>query len=271
LDHGIELPEERVLKGKNKQGQINLKAFYSGANVIIQISDDGAGMDYEKIRQKAISKKIITPDAVLNQKELLELVFLPGFTTATNITDVSGRGVGMDIVKKKISDIRGEVELESKVNVGTTITIKLPLTLSIIDGLLVKIVDVNYIIPLSLVQKVYAIEHKEISNLFNNIIELDGVQIPFFYLRTEFELPVNEELIEEIVIVKYEDKQVGFVVDSVIGEYQAVLKPLGKHYKKQPIVSSATILGDGTVALVMDSNKAIRSFSHQSKIKEETL
>ena len=176
----------------------------------------------------------------------------------------------MDVVKKKITDIRGEVEIESKINAGTTITLKLPLTLSIIDGLLVKISGINYIIPLSLVQKIHALNHKEITEIFNNILELDGVQIPFFYLRNEFGLPVNEETKEEIVIVKYDEKLVGLVVDSVVGEYQAVLKPLGKHYKNQHIVSSATILGDGTIALVMDSNKAIRYFSNQAKLKEET-
>ncbi|HEX2936268.1 MAG TPA: chemotaxis protein CheA, partial [Bacteroidales bacterium] len=259
LDHGIELPDERADKGKPRQGKILLKAFYSGANVIIQIFDDGAGIDPAFIRSKAIQKGLISADAPLSRKEILDLVFVAGFSTAANITDVSGRGVGMDVVKRKIADIRGEVEIESEINVGTTLTIKLPLTLSIIDGLLVKIEEIFYVIPLSVIDKIYALEHAKLAKTFNNTVILDGEQIPFFYLRNEFELPEFSEAIhEQIIVIRYEDKRVGLVVDTVIGEYQAVLKPLGKHYKKQEIISGATILGDGTIALVMDTNKAIK-------------
>jgi len=268
LDHGIEDPVTRVKRGKPRQGTILLKAFYSGANVHIQISDDGAGIDTEKIRQKAISKGLISPDAVLSQKELLELIFVPGFSTASNVTEVSGRGVGMDVVRRKIADIRGEVEVESKLGVGTTTTIKLPLTLSIIDGLLVKIYDTFYIIPLSSVDKIYAAEHNKVVGTFNQLIVLDGQQIPFFYLRHEFELEDNNAPLEQVIVVRYEDKRIGLVVDSVIGEYQAVLKPLGKYYKNQEIISGATILGDGTIALVIDTNKAIKYFARKYKVEE---
>ncbi len=271
LDHGIEDPATRVKKGKPRQGTILLKAFYSGANVHIQISDDGAGIDTEKIRQKAISKGIITPDANLSHKELLELIFLPGFSTATNVTEVSGRGVGMDVVRRKIADIRGEVEIESKLGIGTTTTIKLPLTLSIIDGLLVKIHDTYYIIPLSSVDKIYATEHNKVANTFNQLIILDGVQLPFFYLRKEFDLEEYNAPMEQIIVVRYEDKRIGLVVDSVVGEYQAVLKPLGKYYKNQEIISGATILGDGTIALVIDTNKAIKYFAQKYHHKVEEV
>ena len=263
LDHGIEDPITRMKLGKPRHGTILLKAFYSGANVHIQISDDGAGIDQEKIRQKAISKGLITTDATPSHKELMDLLFLPGFSTATNITDVSGRGVGMDVVRRKIADIRGEVEIESKVNQGTTITIKLPLTLSIIDGLLVKIKDTFYVLPLTSVDKIYAADHSKLVNTFNNLIVLDGQQIPFFYLRGEFDIEENKGKNEQIVVVRYEDKRIGLAVDTVIGEYQAVLKPLGKYYKNQEIISGATILGDGTIALVIDTNKAIKYFSLQ--------
>ena len=263
LDHGIEDPVTRAKLGKPRNGTILLKAFYSGANVHIQISDDGAGIDHEKIRQKAISKGIIAADASLSYKEIMDLLFLPGFSTATNVTDVSGRGVGMDVVRRKIADIRGEVEIESKVTQGTTITIKLPLTLSIIDGLLVKIQDTFYVLPLTSVDKIYAAEHKKLVGTFNNLIVLDGQQIPFFYLRGEFGIEENNVGYEQIVVVRYEDKRIGLAVDSVVGEYQAVLKPLGKHYKNQEIISGATILGDGTIALVIDTNKAIKYFSMQ--------
>lgn len=261
LDHGIEDSNERVKKGKPKQGKISLKAFYSGANVLIQVTDDGAGIDPEKIREKAIAKGIITPDRKLTNKEILDLVFLPGFTTAKKVTDVSGRGVGMDVVKRKIADIRGEVEIDSEVNVGTTITIKLPLTLSIIDGLLVKVEEVFYIIPLSAVDKIYAVETKKIHGTFNNVVVLDGRQVNFFDIRREFGLPASTQEHQQVIVVNYEDNRIGLVVAYVVGEYQAVLKPLGKHYKKQEIISGATILGDGTVALVMDTNKIIKLFA----------
>jgi two-component system, chemotaxis family, sensor kinase CheA len=271
LDHGIETPEIRKEKGKPEQGKILLKAFYSGANVIIQVFDDGAGIDPNFIRNKAIQKSLISPDVQMSKKEILDLVFIPGFSTAANITDVSGRGVGMDVVKRKIADIRGEVEIESDINVGTTLTIKLPLTLSIIDGLLVKIDEVYYVIPLSVIDKIYAIEHAKILKAFNNTVVLDGEQIPFFYLRNEFELPEYLDSIhEQVIVIRYEDKRVGIIVDTVIGEYQAVLKPLGKHYKKQEIISGATILGDGTIALVMDTNKAIKQFAYKTLTMEES-
>jgi two-component system, chemotaxis family, sensor kinase CheA len=269
LDHGIELPDIRMKNGKPRVGKILLKAFYSGANVIIQIFDDGAGIDTNFIRSKAINKGLISIEAQLSKREILDLVFIPGFSTASKVTDVSGRGVGMDVVKRKIADIRGEVDLESEVGIGTTLTIKLPLTLSIIDGLLVKIEEAFYIIPLSVIDKIYAVEHKRLMKSFNNLVILDGEQIPFFHLRNEFSLVESSSEYEEVIVVRYEDKRVGIAVDSVIGEYQAVLKPLGKHYKRQEIISGATILGDGTIALVLDTNKAIKQFANQTLIKEE--
>ncbi|HON71125.1 MAG TPA: chemotaxis protein CheA [Tenuifilum sp.] len=261
MDHGIEDARVRIANGKPAKGKIHLKAFYSGASVIIQVSDDGAGIDPEIIHAKAISKGLVPSDKKMSKKEILDLIFLPGFSTAKKVTDVSGRGVGMDVVKKKISDIRGEVEVESEVGKGTTITIKLPLTLSIIDGLLVSIDSSPFVIPLSSIDKIYAVDKESIYSSFNNLVTLDGTQIPFFSLRKEFNLqPSNEEL-EQVVVVNFEDNRVGLVVDYVIGEYQAVLKPLGKHYKSHDIFSGATILGDGTVALVMDTNKIIKMFA----------
>ncbi|NLH55594.1 MAG: chemotaxis protein CheA, partial [Rikenellaceae bacterium] len=257
LDHGIEDKELRLKRGKPAQGKVSLKAFYSGANVMIQISDDGAGIDPDMINEKAIAKGIISAERKLTKREILDLVFLPGFSTARSVTDLSGRGVGMDVVKRKISDIRGEVEIDSELGYGTTITIKLPLTLSIIDGLLVKVSDTFFIIPLLMVDKIYAIEHEKIVNTFNNVVVLDGQQVPFFYVRREFDIPDSAEKLEQVIVVNFEEKRVGLIVDQVIGEYQAVLKPLGKYYKKQDMISGATILGDGTVALVMDTNKII--------------
>ena len=269
IDHGIESPEERIKKGKSEEGTILFKAFYSGANVHIQISDDGAGIDPEFIKNKAISKGLIQADKSMSKTEILNLIFIPGFSTARTVTDVSGRGVGMDVVKKKINGIRGDVEVDSEIDQGTTITIKLPLTLSIIDGLLVEIDNTSYVIPLAVVEKIYAVEHAVLEKSFNNIVVFDGVQFPFFNLRKEFKLSPFAGVEEQMIIIKYNDKKLGLTVDQVVGEYQAVLKPLGRHYKNQEIISGATILGDGTIALVIDTNKAIKYFTEQTILIEE--
>ncbi|MFW5886173.1 MAG: chemotaxis protein CheA [Bacteroidota bacterium] len=270
IDHGIEKPGVREKLNKPEQGKIILKAFYSGANVHIQIIDDGAGLDPEKIKNRAIKKGLITEEMELSHKDLFNFIFIPGFSTAENVTDVSGRGVGMDVVKRKIAEIRGEVEVDSIKNEGTTLTIKLPLTLSVIDGLLVKIADDYYIIPLAAVHKIYAVKHESLVNNYNNLMVLDGDKIPYFYLKEEFEFVDEFKKMEEVVVIRHDDQKVALIVDSVIGEHQAVLKPLGKYYKNQDIISGASILGDGTVALVMDTNKAINFFiKHSLKNKEK--
>lgn len=264
IDHGIENKEERKKLGKPIEGTVKLKAYYSGSHIIIKIEDDGKGIDPKIIKQKAIDKGYISSDAELSDKEILDLVFIPGFSTASNITNISGRGVGMDVVKRKIADIRGEVELNSKVNVGTVITIKLPLTLSIIDGMLVRIESTDFLMPLSVVDTIYAVKHEKITKAFNNVIALEGVQIPYYYLREEFNMAGEAPEMEEVIVVKFEEKRIGLVVDNVVGEYQAVLKPLGKMYREQEMFSGATILGDGSVALVLDTHKIINEFSTQT-------
>ncbi len=269
IDHGIESADERLKKGKPKQGKIILKAFYSGTNVYIQIKDDGKGLDAEKIREKAVNRGFISPDTNLSYKELLNLVFLPGFSTASKVTEVSGRGVGLDVVVKKISDIRGEVEIESQLGIGTTITIKLPLTMSIIDGLLVKIDKTFFVLPLSAVDKCFEVKTTEISRNFNNRIPLDGNLVPFINLRDEFEIYEGCPDIQQVIRINHDEFKVALSVDIVIGEYQAVLKPLGQMFKDLEIVSGATILGDGTIALILDSGKIINTFDRETLMKRE--
>ncbi|UCH14428.1 MAG: chemotaxis protein CheA [Bacteroidales bacterium] len=268
VDHGIEMSEKRKQLNKPEKGKILFKAYYSGANVHIQIQDDGAGMDAEKIKQKAIDKKIINPKTILSKKEILELAFIPGLSTSRNVTGVSGRGVGMDVVNRKISEIRGTIEIDSDVNVGTTISIKLPLTLSIVDGLLVNVDMEKYLIPLTSIQKIYAIHHKQLENNLHKLVELDEKLMPFFYMREEFGIPGNGLNEEHAVVINYEGKKVALIVDNIIGEYQAVLKSLGKQYKDQEMVCGATILGDGTVALVMDTNNMVNSFVDNNAFAE---
>ncbi len=270
LDHGIEEKSIRLIKSKPARGKIRLKAFYEGANVIIQIKDDGKGIDTEVIRQKAIEKGIIDSSKILGKRDIFNLIFHPGFSTASEVTDVSGRGVGMDVVRKNINDIRGEVEIESVIDKGTTITLKLPLTLSIIDGLLVKISDTIFVIPLSSIHKIYAINQDVIKNNYYNLIILDDAQLPYFYLKEEFKMHENNgNKMLHAIVVFYEDKLIALIADSVIGEYQAVVKPLGKIYNFQEIISGATILGDGNLALVMDTNKIVKKFSNHINNKKQ--
>jgi two-component system chemotaxis sensor kinase CheA len=223
-------------------------------------------MDPKKIKKKAIEKGLIPSDAQLSDKEAIDLIFMPGFSTSETVTNISGRGVGMDVVKRKVSDIRGTVQVSSSLGEGTTITIKLPLTLSIIDGMLVRIADVDYIIPLSVIDTIFAVEHEKIVASFQNVINIEGSQYPFYYLRDEFGLTDSAPAKEEIIMVKYEDRKIGIVVDNITGEYQAVLKPLGKLYRNQDIFSGASILGDGTVALVLDTHKVINQFTKYNEI-----
>ncbi|MDP4266491.1 MAG: chemotaxis protein CheA [Bacteroidota bacterium] len=268
IDHGIENREERISKGKKPTGTIKLKSYYSGADVHIQIIDDGKGMDPEKIREKGIQKKLIKKEDELSKKEILELIFQPGFSTAEVITDVSGRGVGMDVVRRKINEVNGVVEVESEINEGTTITIKLPLSLSIIDALLVKIDETPFLIPLSFVDKCDEATSDQIINSVNNRIMIDGELIPLIYLRREFEIDKNCPDMHRLIIIKYNDIRIALVVDSIVGEHQAVLKPLGDVECNEEIITSACILGDGSVALVMDTNKLVEYYR---KKKEELV
>ncbi|MCF8364157.1 MAG: chemotaxis protein CheA [Bacteroidales bacterium] len=271
LDHGIESPELRKQIGKPEEGTILFRAYYSGSNIHIEVKDDGAGIDKNRILKKAIQNKLINEDDKLSEAQILNLIFAPGFSTAVQVSDVSGRGVGMDVVNKKISEIRGEVVIRSELGKGTSITIILPLTLSIIDGMQVMIGKTCYIIPTSAVHKIYSIKHIQIQKAFDNVIVIDGRQIPYIYLREQFNDHQAIPEKQEVLVVKYENREVGLIIDKVIGEFQTVLKPLGQHYKNQEFVSGGTILGDGSVALVLDTNKIISRFSKENKSKEENI
>ncbi|WP_439182006.1 chemotaxis protein CheA [Carboxylicivirga taeanensis] len=259
VDHGIELPDERIQSGKSPKGTILFKAFYSGASVIVKVMDDGKGIDPEFIRKKAIAKGLIDSSTELTRKEIFELVFLSGFSTKEQVTDVSGRGVGMDVVKKKIGEIRGEVSLDSEMGQGTTLTLELPMTLSIIDGLLVNVFKNQYVIPIANIEKIYAIDSVSFGKTFNHVVNIEDDQYPFIDLREAFETELENKGTEQLILVKYEDRRVGLLVDQVIGEYQTVVKPLGRFLKKQENISGASILGDGTIALVIDTNRLIHN------------
>ena len=268
LDHGLELPENREALDKPRKGTVKLKAFYSGVFVYVQIIDDGKGIDVDVIREKAISKGFMKPDDVLSEKEIFDFIFYPGFSTAAVVTDISGRGVGMDVVKRNISELKGSIIVDSKVNIGTTLTIKLPLSLSIIDGLLVEVANVFYIIPLSVVDKCYEVENKEMIGNFNQLLVLDNQQIPFINIHKEFGYDeISDDESSQIIVVSDSDRRVGISVDCIIGEYQAVVKPIGKYYRNQDFISGATILGDGSIALVMDTHKIIDLYTEHAKVE----
>jgi two-component system chemotaxis sensor kinase CheA len=258
VDHGIEMPEERIKQGKSPKGTIIFRAYYSGASVIIKIQDDGRGIDTDFIRQKAIEKGLIDKNLELSKKEILDLVFLSGFTTRSEVSDISGRGVGMDVVKRKINNIRGEVSIESEVGQGTIITLELPLTLSIIDGLLIEVSEKQYVIPISNIEKIFSVNDIELSKSFNKIAIIDNEQYAFIDLREVFEENILEHSDSQLILVKYEDKKVGLIVDNVIGEYQTVVKSLGRFLKNQQNISGASIMGDGSIALVVDTNRLIQ-------------
>ncbi|MCL4490598.1 MAG: chemotaxis protein CheA [Nitrospirae bacterium] len=260
IDHGIEMPGEREAAGKPKQGTVHLSAVHSGTSVLIRIKDDGKGLDAETIRAKAAERGLIASDAELSDRELFELILLPGFSTAKNITNVSGRGVGMDVVKQALGALRGHIEIASTKGEGTTITLRLPLTLAIIEGLLVKIADDCFVFPLSVVEECVELTRKDVTDSHGrNLANVRGQIIPYIRLRERFAIGGDLPEIEQIVIIGSDGCRTGFVVDNVIGEHQTVIKSLGRFYRDTEGLSGATILGDGTVALILDINKLVRN------------
>jgi len=260
ISHGIEQPEAREAAGKPRKGAIHLSALHSGAHVLIQVRDDGAGLDRDAIRTKAVEKGFLQPDATPTDRELFSLIFAPGFSTAKTVTDVSGRGVGLDVVKKTIDALRGSITLTSQRGMGTTITLRLPLTLAIIDGLLVTIDKQYYVMPLSFVHEcVELTAGDKKGNHGRHIASVRGEIVPYIHLREQFRIEGDPPAIEQIVITETDGKRVGFVVDIVIGGHQTVIKNLGTYYQYVEGISGATILGDGTVALILDVPKLVRA------------
>ena len=257
IDHGIESVERRRELKKSDRGIIKLTAFYSGTNVFIQVQDDGAGMNPEYLRKKAIEKGFLLPTQAVTTRQLYDLVFLPGFSTAQTITGISGRGVGMDVVKQNIIKLRGEIDMDSEVNLGTITTIKLPLTLSIIDSLLVSIGEHLLLIPLYLIDSCLQTPINKIDNE-RNLFVYNNEPLPVINLRLLFEIGDKQPENTTLILVKAKNIRVCLTADKVIGEHQAVLKSLGRYFAEQEYISGASILGDGRIALVLDTNKLIR-------------
>jgi two-component system chemotaxis sensor kinase CheA len=253
IDHGIEPPETRRAAGKPAKGRITLSAEHSGANVLIAVTDDGMGLDREKIRAKAIERGLLAPHTELSDREIFNLIFLAGFSTAEQVSSVSGRGVGMDVVRQAIESLRGSVEVSSEPGRGTRFVLKLPLTLAIIEGLLVDIGSERFILPLAEVEECIALTRAEAAATHGrNMVNVRGEIVPYVPLREAFTLAGERPEIEQIVIARLDAGRVGFVVDRVVGEHQTVIKNLGRFYQGVTGISGATILGDGHVALILD-------------------
>jgi two-component system chemotaxis sensor kinase CheA len=222
--------------------------------VIIQIHDDGRGIDIEKIRDRAILKGIITPDQAITDQELLQLIMEPGFTTSENVSMVSGRGVGMDVVRKELNAIGGSLVIETEKDLGTSITLKLPTTLSILDALMLKVDASHVLIPLLEVEYCYKESRNNLYLKNNNYLPYKNTMVPFISLRQKFNFPGFDQQDEMVIILNKFDKRYAIVVDDIIGEQQAVIKPLGELFIRQPYFSGSSIMVDGNLALVLDTN-----------------
>jgi len=266
IDHGVELPEAREAAGKPRHGTVHLAAVHSGDSVLITIADDGAGLDKEAIRAKAVERGIISAGAELSDKELFALIFAPGFSTAKKLSSVSGRGVGMDVVKRAIEALRGSIEITSVHGQGTRITVRIPLTLAIIESLLVKIGEDSFMLPLSLVDECIELTREDVARSHGrNLAHVRGRLVPYIPLRERFSIAGGSPDIEQVVITEVDGQRVGFVVDHVIGEHQTVIKSLGRAYKNVQGVSGATILGDGSVALILDIPQLVKSVEQEAE------
>lgn len=258
-DHGLESTLDRIKLGKPKVGTIRLDAYQDGNNVTIEVSDDGKGVDAEKVKASAVKKGTITEDQAekMSDKEAIDLLFRPAFSTAEKVSDLSGRGVGLDVVKSKIEGLGGDVEVSTVLGEGTTFTVRLPLTLAIIQALMVDIREEKYAIPLSSIVTVEDVPSSEVKMVQNKeVINLRGNVIPLIRLSEELDFEPLEEEPESlvVVIVKKGDKTAGLVIDNLIGQQEIVIKPLGKYIYIHKMFSGATILGDGEVALILDTN-----------------
>jgi two-component system chemotaxis sensor kinase CheA len=270
MDHGIEPPAVRAERGKCLTATIHLSARHSGASVLIAVSDDGGGINAEAVRNRAIERGLVAAGAELTEAETFALLFQPGFSTAKQVTDVSGRGVGMDVVRQRVDSLRGSIEVASNPGAGTSVTLRLPLTLAIIDGILVSIGDASFVLPLANILECIELTSADIERANGkHIADVRGEIVPYIRLREHFNIRTPRPEIEQIMIVATEGGRYGFVVDRVLGNCQTVIKNLGRFYRHVKVVSGATILGDGRVALILDPERvaqdAVRAITHGSR------
>lgn len=270
LDHGIEKPDVRVKQGKPETATVQLNAFHDSGSIVIEIKDDGNGMDPNKLVAKALENGIITENHNLSNSDIYRLIFEPGFSMAKEVSNISGRGVGMDVVRRNIDALRGQIDIESELGVGSTFSIRLPLTLAIIDGFQVHVGDSAYVIPLDLIDE--CIELDDAIKDQGEYINLRGQVMPFIRLNEIFDCKprqLNSKTRDNIVVVQFAGQKTGLVVDELLGEYQTVIKPLGKIFENLKGISGATILGSGEVAMIVDVPALIQHASQKNRIEPE--
>lgn len=259
IDHGIESPAERVRAGKPARGTIRLTAVHTGSNVVLTVGDDGRGLDADAIRTKAIEKHLVSADGLLSAREIHQLILLPGFSTARQVTSVSGRGVGMDVVKRELELLRGTLQIASEPGAGTTISATLPLTLAIIEGLLVDVAGDRFIVPMAAVHETVELSRTDRTrHNGRHAIAIRGELIPYLRLREAFGGDDRGPDVEKLVIIHHGADRLGLVVDRVLGSHQTVIQSLGRFYRDIGILSGATIMGDGRVALILDLGGLLR-------------
>jgi two-component system chemotaxis sensor kinase CheA len=259
MDHGIETPEARRAAGKPPRGRIHISARHSGAQVLIRVSDDGRGLDAQAVRRRAVEQRLMDAAAQPSEGELYSLILSAGFSTAREITGVSGRGVGMDVVRRSVEALRGSLEMASKPGAGLTVTLRLPLTLAIIDGLLIRVADAYFVLPLASSLECVELTGQDIERAHgHHIAMVRGETVPYIRLREYFRVSSAPPQREQIMVVETESGNYGFVVDEVLGNHQTVIKSLGRMYREIPTVSGATILGNGTVALILDPERLVQ-------------
>ena len=259
MDHGIETPEVRVAAGKRGTARIHLSARHSGASVLIGVSDDGRGIDTDAVRARAIDRGLVSADAPLTEEEIYRLIFQPGFSTARAVTDISGRGVGMDVVRQRVESLRGSIDVVSRQGAGTTVTLRLPLTLAIIDGLLVSVGDALFVLPLAATLECIELTREEAERANGKqVANVRGEIIPYIQLRKYFGLGTSAPEREQIMVVESDAGRCGLVVDQVLGDCQTVIRSLGRLYRHVQVISGATILGNGSVALILDPLRLVQ-------------
>jgi len=259
MDHGIESPEARVAAGKPPTATIHLSARHSGANVHIGVTDDGRGIDADAVRARAIQNGMVAAEAQLTEAEIFSFILLPGFSTAKQVTDVSGRGVGMDVVNQRVEALRGRIDIASKIGSGTSVTLRLPLTMAIIDGLLVRVGQDFFVLPLANTLECVELTRQDIEKANGkHLANIRGEMVPYIRLRDFFDIETERPEREQIMIAETEDGRYGFVVDEVLGDHQTVIKSLGRLFRQVQFVSGATILGNGTVALILDPHRLVQ-------------
>ncbi|WP_213980877.1 chemotaxis protein CheA [Sphingomonas sp. dw_22] len=265
-DHGLETPGERIAAGKPAAGQVKLSAHQQGGEVMITIRDDGRGIDRDRVRAKAEAQGLIQPGQTLNDQELLQMIFHPGFSTAAAVTNLSGRGVGMDVVKRTIESLRGSIDIKSVPGEGSTVTLRIPLTLAIIDGLLVRVGNGRYVIPLAAVEECIELSLEEdLRSRGRSFITLRDRLVPFLRLREMFDTGTRPDPHQKIVVIATGAERVGLVVDQIIGSHQTVIKSMSALHRDVSTFAGATILGDGGVALILDVVQLVTLGQHQEE------